>query len=61
MVEFFRDFRVGVCAFAQHGFHFRLVGLPDDDTQVGGGQVNVEKSHPWIRDKRLLDIGELEL
>ena len=61
MVELLRDLGVRVRALAQHGFHLRLVGLPDDDAEVGGCQVDVEKSHPRVRDEGVLDVGELEL
>ena len=60
MVEFLGNFRIGVKPLAEHGFHLRLVGLPDDDAKVSGGEVDVEERLPRVRDEGVLHVGELE-
>lgn len=34
-VIFLRDFDVGLEAFCEHGFHFRAVGFPNDNAEIG--------------------------
>ena len=60
MVELLGDFRIGIQTLTEHGFHLAFIGLPHDDSQVRGGQVDVEKGHAGVGDEELADVGEVE-
>jgi hypothetical protein len=60
-VVFLRHLDVGLFTLREHGFHFGAIGLPDNNTEVGGVKVYVEKGISGIRDEQFSNIWQAEI